>query len=319
LDSTYIAYTGSGTAGDASTFLNANTNYARIDGPSVWIEFACQTGIIFRNQIHYHSVWRDRNRDYGKDLSLTTPLDEVASGSLRIVSAASYASGSLAPEAIVTVFGTGLSVNTVSATTATLPTTLDGVQVQVRDSAGVTRTAQLFYVSPTQVSFLNPSGAATGMATVTIARNGTTVGQASVTAESVAPGLFSANSTGQGPAAGAAVRVKADGTQTVEPIIQLNSSTNQIEAVPITAAQGTDQLYLLAFGTGFRGRTALNAVTATIGGTAAEVSYAGAQGTFTGLDQANIRIPSSLAGRGSVDVVLTVDGKRSNTVTISIR
>lgn len=41
LDETYIAFTGSGVAGDASSFLMSNTNYARIDGPSVWIEFAC--------------------------------------------------------------------------------------------------------------------------------------------------------------------------------------------------------------------------------------------------------------------------------------
>lgn len=75
LNGTFIAYTGNGTSGNASSFLNANTNYARIDGPTVWIEFICQNGIVFRNQIHYHSVFRDHVRDYGADLSLTTPLD----------------------------------------------------------------------------------------------------------------------------------------------------------------------------------------------------------------------------------------------------
>ena len=38
-----------------------------------------------------------------------------------------------------------------------------------------------------------------------------------------------------------------------------------------------------------------------------------------GLDQANIRIPSSLAGRGEVKVVLTVDGKTSNAVVINVK
>ncbi len=75
LNNTYIAYTGNGTSGDASSFLNANTNYARIDGTSVWVEFVCQSGVVFRNQIHYHSVYRDHTRDYGADLSLTTALD----------------------------------------------------------------------------------------------------------------------------------------------------------------------------------------------------------------------------------------------------
>ena len=66
-------------------------------------------------------------------------------------------------------------------------------------------------------------------------------------------------------------------------------------------------------------RTSLANVSATIGGTSAEVTYAGAQGSYVGLDQANIRIPSSLAGRGAVNVVLTVDGRSSNGVVINIR
>ena len=71
LNSTYIAYTGNGTSGNASSFLTANTNYVRIDGTSVWIEFICQTGVVFPSQIHFHSVWRDHSRDYGKDLTNT--------------------------------------------------------------------------------------------------------------------------------------------------------------------------------------------------------------------------------------------------------
>jgi hypothetical protein len=73
IDNTYIAWTGSGTSGSASTFLNANTNYVRIDGPSVWIEFVCQNGVVFTG-IHYHSVWRDHIRDYGSNLTATSLL-----------------------------------------------------------------------------------------------------------------------------------------------------------------------------------------------------------------------------------------------------
>jgi hypothetical protein len=77
MDETYIAYTGNGASGDAGSFLNANTNYVRIDGPSVWIEFVCQNGVVFPAQIHYHSIWRDRVRDYGDDLTLTVPSTSV--------------------------------------------------------------------------------------------------------------------------------------------------------------------------------------------------------------------------------------------------
>lgn len=58
LDKTYIAYSGNPT-------LTSNADYVRIDGPNVWIEFVCQTGVIYPTQIHYHSVWRDHIRDYG--------------------------------------------------------------------------------------------------------------------------------------------------------------------------------------------------------------------------------------------------------------
>ncbi|MCB0516312.1 MAG: DUF3500 domain-containing protein [Chitinophagales bacterium] len=79
IDQTYIAFTGSATVGSATSFLNANSNYVRIDGPTVWIEFACQNGVVIQNQIHYHSVWRDHNSDYGVDLT-GSAIDEFTVG-----------------------------------------------------------------------------------------------------------------------------------------------------------------------------------------------------------------------------------------------
>jgi hypothetical protein len=66
LANTYVCYASntSGTSGDASSFFTTNTDYVRIDGPSVWIEFICQTGVVISSQIHYHSVYRDHSRDY---------------------------------------------------------------------------------------------------------------------------------------------------------------------------------------------------------------------------------------------------------------
>lgn len=58
LAGTYIAYAGTGN-------LTSSSDYVRIDGPTVWIEFACQNGIVYQGQIHYHTVWRDHARDYG--------------------------------------------------------------------------------------------------------------------------------------------------------------------------------------------------------------------------------------------------------------
>jgi hypothetical protein len=60
-----------GTSRGSSTFLISNTSYVRLDGANVWIEFVCQSGVVFSSQILYHSVWRDHTKDYGSDLTST--------------------------------------------------------------------------------------------------------------------------------------------------------------------------------------------------------------------------------------------------------
>ena len=49
------------------------------------------------------------------------------------------------------------------------------------------------------------------------------------------------------------------------------------------------------------------------------VSGGGAQGEYAGLDQYNLVIPRSLAGRGRVPVILTLGGRTSNPVYITIQ
>jgi uncharacterized protein (TIGR03437 family) len=50
-----------------------------------------------------------------------------------------------------------------------------------------------------------------------------------------------------------------------------------------------------------------------------EVVYAGAQGSFPGLDQVNLLLPATLRGAGMVTLTLTVDGAPANTVVVKIR
>lgn len=58
LDETYVSYYG-------GTTMTAQGDYILIDGPSVWIEWSMQGGIVIRNSVHPHAVWRDRKADYG--------------------------------------------------------------------------------------------------------------------------------------------------------------------------------------------------------------------------------------------------------------
>jgi uncharacterized protein (TIGR03437 family) len=234
-------------------------------------------------------------------------------------SAASYASTEFAPEQIVAVFGPNLAIATASAPTVPLPTTLAGTTVQIKDSAGNERLAPLFFVSANQINYLIPAGTAPGPATVTIisAEGQTSVGEINI--NSVAPGLFSADSSGRGLATGYVLRVLANNTQRVEAIVRFDAMQHIFVPVPIDLGAATDQVFLVLYGTGWRGRSDLSSVTCTIGGVNGTLNYAGAQGTLIGLDQINALLPRSLAGRGDVEIALTVDGKQANPVKVQIR
>lgn len=64
LNQTYVGYSG-------GTGLDAQGDYVRIDGPGVWVEFVCQNGVVYRDQIHYHTVYRDHTRDYGSEFTFS--------------------------------------------------------------------------------------------------------------------------------------------------------------------------------------------------------------------------------------------------------
>jgi uncharacterized protein (TIGR03437 family) len=236
------------------------------------------------------------------------------------VSAASFSGATLAAESIVAAFGAGLATTTSAATTIPLPTSLAGTQVSIKDSAGTERLAPLFFVAPNQVNCLIPAGTAQGTAAVTITSGDGSVSTGIIQIAAVAPGLFAMNANGQGVPAANFLRFAANGAQTAEgPVFRFDAATNRFVPAPIDLGPAGEQTFLAFYGTGFRSRSALSAVACQIGGEASEVVYAGPQPRHVGLDQANVRIPRSLAGRGEVDVVITVDGKAANTVRINIR
>jgi uncharacterized protein (TIGR03437 family) len=234
------------------------------------------------------------------------------------VSAANYTQA-LASESLVAAFGRGFTAFLQSADAQPLPTKLGGVQVKVKDSAGMERLAPLFFVSPNQINYQIPAGTNTGTASVTIENGGTVVANEMLTVVSVAPGLFSANADGRGVAAAVALRINAAGVQTHELVTRFDQQQNRFVAIPLDLGPAGDQVFLMLFGTGLRNRSALSNVTAKIGGVDAPVSFAGAQGQFVGLDQINIGLPRTLVGRGEVDVVVSVDGKTANTVRVNIK
>jgi uncharacterized protein (TIGR03437 family) len=221
----------------------------------------------------------------------------------------------LAPESIASAFGGNLAVTMQNAASVPLPLTLGGTSVLVTDANGIMRTAELFYVSPTQVNYEMPPGVATGKASVTVTVNGDPVAFGTATLAAVAPGLYSANGTGQGVAAGVVFTQHSDGTTSLANIAQCSAGT--CTAVPIDLGLATDQVTLELFGTGIRGHSGV--VNCKIGTATLPVAYAGPQNIFVGLDQVNIALPKSLRGGGNMTFVLSVDGQNTNTLNLNFK
>jgi uncharacterized protein (TIGR03437 family) len=213
------------------------------------------------------------------------------------VNAASLTTGPLTSNSYAALFGSNLANSDGTA----------GTSIVITDSAGNRSSETLVYASATQVNFLIPSGLAAGRGTLAL----TTAGQSASVALSIAnsaPGLFSADGTGQGAAAAQAEIVANDGSASYAPVAQCGADGCTTVIVPLA---GGTRVYLILYGTGVR---AAKNVTVSIGGTQGVVTYSGAQGTEAGLDQINVLVPQSLAGSGEVAVVLTADGVNSNVV-----
>jgi uncharacterized protein (TIGR03437 family) len=218
-----------------------------------------------------------------------------------------------AAESIVSAYSTNLASTTDLAATVPLPTSLDGNTVTVTDSAGVARPAYLFYVSPLQINFEIPAGTATGTATVTFQNPNGTIQSTTIQIGSLSPGLFQQNSSGL--AAALFLPVISGAQQPWQPVYQV--AAGSVVPFPISLGPSTEQVYLEMYGTGIRNA---KSITVTVGGLSVPVTYSGAAPGFAGEDQVNIGpLPPSLAGKGSVNIVLTADGQAANTVNVTIQ
>jgi uncharacterized protein (TIGR03437 family) len=245
-------------------------------------------------------------------IRLLTPI----SSSVGIVNAASNVGGGVSPGEIVVLYGTGIGP-------ATLTTNTPVKGVYGTNVAGTTvsfdgNPAAILYASATQVAAIVPYEEALWVtAQFTISYQGNTL-SGSIPVFRAAPGVFTANGTGTGPAAA----VNQNGT--------VNSPSNPARVGSIISLFATGEGYPTPPGTD--GQIApnpapvpINTVTATINGQPAVVTYAGGSpGSVEGFLQVNVQIPqvpaSALAGGPiSVPVALQIFGVPSQTgVIISV-
>ena len=233
-----------------------------------------------------------------------------------VVSSASYASGPVAPQEIVTLFGPGIG-EVAYAGWLPLTTALGGVSVQIADGAGYTQLAPIFAVASTQANILIPSGLAAGPATVTVLHGSTPAVTGSTTIASSAPGLYSMNQDGAGVAAADAFLVTAAYQVVNQTVFTCNPpAARSCLAAPLSLGGASDTLYVELYGTGIRGAASVQCYVA---GQSVPVLYAGLVAAYPGLDQIDISIPKSLTGTGDVRVYVVADGVASNVVGLNIQ
>ncbi len=236
------------------------------------------------------------------------------------LSAASFGTPAAAPASLATAFGFGFASETAAALPGEpLPLELAGVQLRITDHAGQDRFAPLLYVSPRQINYQIPAGAAFGLGTIRVLSRGEVVATGALAIDRLAPGIFTANANGQGPPAALLLRVYASGVRRLEFTYACGVQPGSCVPLPVVWEQPDDALYLSLYLTGVRGRSRPEAVSVRVGKQLLPVLYVGPQGQYEGLDQINVLLPRTLAGAGLTELTVTVDGVVSNTVELLFR
>jgi len=230
--------------------------------------------------------------------------------------ASSTPPGTMASGMIMISVASGLARGTASGAGDYLPNRLLETQVTLTDSVGNVLNPSLFFVDPSVVIFAVPPFTAFGNATLKIQSGTGGMVSQQIVVEKVLPSLFTANASGSGVPAGVWIRTASNGARSQDYLFNPAKPVGSRDPVPVDLGSAGDQVFLSLYGTGFR--NASQAI-ATVGGVSVPGALA-AVGGYEGEDAVNIGpLPSSLAGRGQVDIVVIFDGKAANTVTTSIR
>jgi uncharacterized protein (TIGR03437 family) len=233
-----------------------------------------------------------------------------------VFSSASYASATVSPGELVTMFGSNIGPAipaTMSVVGGYADTTLANVTVTIGGQS-----APILYVSANQVTVQVPYEVTTGAGQAVVVTNGANLpATTTVTIAATAPGIFSADGSGVGEAA-------AINTGATSGLVTLNSTTNPAKI------GDTVSLYLTGEGNynlaplsgitntgfiipvGFSPLPQLSPLpTVNIGGVdaSAGVSYAGpVPGSILGILQINVVVPLGSSTGQSVPVGVTIGG-----------
>jgi len=222
-----------------------------------------------------------------------------------VVNSASNAIGPISPGQLIVIYGSGLGPSTLAQfqlVNGLVPTSLAGTSVVVNGVA-----APIIYTSATQVAAVVPFEVTGAKAQVVVVYNGQPSAAVSVDVAAAAPGIFTANVSGSGPAAALNV---SKGVTTINDSAH-PANANDVVTLYITGSGQTNPAGVNGKpnGDGTSGNPlslSVLPVTASVNGKAATVQFAGgAPGVVAGVLQVNITVPTGLTA-GAVPVTITV-------------
>jgi uncharacterized protein (TIGR03437 family) len=220
-----------------------------------------------------------------------------------VVNAASF-TAQVSPGALASIFGsnfTGTGLDAIAS--LPLPFSLGGVSVLVNGVA-----AHVLYASTDQINFQIPWETKAGSATVAVSVNGLASSKVNVTVVAAAPGLFVQGSHAAAQNSDFSLNSSSNPAKVGGTILAYLTGAGAVTPQPADgAAAGSSPLSEVT-----------SAVTATIGGQTAQVSFAGLAPNFVGLWQVNVVVPSGLTTAGNFPLVVTVGGQSSNSASVSV-
>jgi uncharacterized protein (TIGR03437 family) len=237
------------------------------------------------------------------------PLPTVQS----VTSAASYASGIVAPGEIVTIFGANIGPKTLTLPpSGTVPTTVSSTSVTFD---GIP--APIYYASGTQTSVQVPYGIAMGQTLMKVTYNTAVSVGTTLKSQLAFPGLFTANSAGTGQAAAlnGDLSVNSASNPATRGQVLVLYGTGEGQTSP-PSVEGVKVPTILPFP-----QTALP-VTVTIGGQTVQlIQYVGeTPGLFSGLLQINVVVPNGSPVGPAIPVQVTINGQPTQAnVTVAIQ
>jgi uncharacterized protein (TIGR03437 family) len=304
--------------------------YANVDGATVLVSFSSADSPLVLADLRngfYSGTWTPKNGSGAVRLNIQASQPRFTSVSAQlngqlgsslapfisthgVVSAASYRPlSALAPGGIFAVFGSNLAQGVNVSPGVPLPKSLGNLSLRLGSLE-----VPLFYVGASQVNAQLPFEAQANASLPLLASiSGSLTSPESVAIAATQPGIFTTDQSGSGQGAilsAGGVLVDTRAPVAVGEVIQIYCTGLGLTQPPAVSgsATPTGTLYLAA-----------SPVTAKVGGVNATVQFAGLAPGFVGLYQVNVAIPSGVAPGSAVSLVLTQDGRDSNTVTLAVK